>query len=209
MVEIADKRRQAGAETRRRLVEAAADALAESGPGAVSLRAVSRAAEANVAAVKYHFGSREALITAALSETMRELSTRQLTALRALADSTADATPREWVEAWARPLVGVATAKSGHERRLGRITGQVLANQVELGQRVRELAAETDALLLDGLGRSLPDIEEPELRLRIVLMAAALAGLASGAFDPLLTRAKPNDDLFGRIIDRLEVIASG
>jgi AcrR family transcriptional regulator len=52
----ADQRRAAGERTRARLMEAALDLIAERGEGGLTLRELTDAAEANVAAVSYHFG---------------------------------------------------------------------------------------------------------------------------------------------------------
>ena len=53
----ADQRREAGLRTRARLMDAALDLIAERGEEGVTLRELTDAAEANVAAVSYHFGS--------------------------------------------------------------------------------------------------------------------------------------------------------
>src|ERR1700733_11568091 len=63
-----DQRREAGLRTRTRLVDAALDLLAARGEDGVSLREVTDAAGANVAAVSYHFGSLKALCDAALEQ---------------------------------------------------------------------------------------------------------------------------------------------
>ena len=62
----ADQRREAGLRTRTRLLDAALDLLAERGEDGVTLRELTDAAEANVAAVSYHFGSLKSLCDAAI-----------------------------------------------------------------------------------------------------------------------------------------------
>ena len=54
-----DQRRAAGLRTRARLMDAALDLIAARGEERVSLRELTGAADANVAAVSYHFGSLE------------------------------------------------------------------------------------------------------------------------------------------------------
>ena len=54
-----DQRREAGLRTRARLLDAALDLIAERGEDGVTLRELTDAAEANVAAVSYHFGSQQ------------------------------------------------------------------------------------------------------------------------------------------------------
>lgn len=202
-----DRRRLAGAATRQRLIEAASDALAAGGARGVSLRAVSKAADANVAAVKYHFGSREALIAEVVESSGREVISRQRVALDQLAARPDRSTARAWAEAWASPLVRVATAPTREERRLGRIIGQALADpDSALDARFRQLISETDEQLIRGVRTALPRVDERDLRLRLAFMASALAGLASGTFEPLLALADPDDDLERRVLDLLVAV---
>ena len=53
-----------------RLMDAALDLLAERGESAVTLRELTNAADANVAAVSYHFGSLKALCDAAVEHAL-------------------------------------------------------------------------------------------------------------------------------------------
>lgn len=64
-----DRRRTDG-ETRRRLLDAAAQLFAERGYWAVTVRDVCRAARANVAAVNYHFGDKLGLYREVVEETL-------------------------------------------------------------------------------------------------------------------------------------------
>jgi AcrR family transcriptional regulator len=205
-----DGRRAAGAETRRRLVAAAADLLAEHGEPGVTLRAISKAADANSAAVQYHFGSREALIREVVTDAARQVVTAQMTALTELAERKRRPTAADWMEAWAMPLIRVATGSSADERRLGRIVGQGLA--APLGGpdvQLRELTTAPTERLIDGLEQSLPTVGRPELVLRVALAASALAGFASGTFEPWIAQAHPERELHARILGRLTRLVTG
>src|SRR5918996_2106558 len=93
-----DARREAGERTRQRLLEAASGLLAERGEDAVRLRDITDAAQANVAAVNYHFGSKEALCREAVERTISQLLEDQIARLRELDD---DASLEEIAAAWA------------------------------------------------------------------------------------------------------------
>lgn len=204
-----DGRRRAGAETRRRLIDATADALAQSGPSGVSMRAITAEAGANVAAVRYHFGSREALISEVLADATRKVSSAQAANFDALEARTDDVSVREWVEAWAAPIVAIVVSNAPEERRLGRIVGNAVGEDTGLVGELRELAASSDERLVHGLSRALASTDHRDLWLRLTVMASALAGLAGGAFDPLLDRAATEQPLDARLLDVLEATARG
>jgi len=80
----ADQRREAGLRTRARLMDAALDLIAERGEGGVTLRELTDAAEANVAAVSYHFGSLRSLCEAAIEDALERYLDAQQEAVGAL-----------------------------------------------------------------------------------------------------------------------------
>jgi AcrR family transcriptional regulator len=110
----------AGPETKTRILEAAERLFAERGLASLSLRAVTGAAGVNLAAVNYHFGSKEGLVRALVRRMFAGVDAERLSrldALEAAGDApsvehllTAFATPiftlfethraREWGQAW-------------------------------------------------------------------------------------------------------------
>lgn len=202
-----DGRRRAGAQTRRRLIEATADALAASGVRGVSLRAVTFAADANVAAVKYHFGSRETLIAEVLQDAVGRVTAAQDARLTELEESSEPAPVRAWLRAWAGPLIDVIVSAAPDDRRLARIIGRAANDESGLAADVRELVVTSDERLVRGLAQALEPIDERELWLRLTVMISALAGLTRGTFDPLLARAESGRDLEDRLLDVFESIA--
>jgi TetR/AcrR family transcriptional regulator, regulator of biofilm formation and stress response len=65
---VRERGRPRGDRTRRRIVEATLDVIAEEGVRAVTQRRVSAAANASVGLIAYHFSSTSSLITAALEQ---------------------------------------------------------------------------------------------------------------------------------------------
>jgi AcrR family transcriptional regulator len=107
-----DLRRAAGERTRMRLMHAALDLLAERGEEGVTLRDLTDAAGANVAAVSYHFGSLQALLDEAIEAALeRYLDTQQ----EAVSELGPEATLEEVAAAFARPMVSALT-KGGRDR---------------------------------------------------------------------------------------------
>src|SRR6478672_2646406 len=98
-----DQRRQVGLRTQARLLEAALELISERGEDGVTLRELTDAAEANVAAVSYHFGSLKSLCDAAIEHAVERYLDAQEEAVAALAP---ESTLEESAAAFARPMIG-------------------------------------------------------------------------------------------------------
>jgi AcrR family transcriptional regulator len=90
-----------GAETRSRLIEAALDVFGHQGFEGATTRQIARAANANLAAILYHFGSKEALYHAVAEHIVGSVSARMGPMLANAEGALADIDP-----AGARKLVG-------------------------------------------------------------------------------------------------------
>src|SRR5271156_5341150 len=97
-----DQRREVGVRTRARLMDAALDLLAERGEDGVSLRELTDLAQANVAAVSYHFGSLKSLCDAAIEYALERYLGAQQEAVSALG---ADSSLETLAAAFARPMM--------------------------------------------------------------------------------------------------------
>jgi AcrR family transcriptional regulator len=174
-----DGRRQVGQRTRRRLIEASRALVAEHGRAGVTLRAITDVAEANVAAVKYHFGSTEELLQATVEEALEALAQAQIDALRAL---PAAADPAAIAAAWARPVVAAVCGPASEDHALIRIAARAATDpSPEFRERVVSAATRADPELLAALRRALPGVPEDELRFRKECASGVLHFMASGA----------------------------
>src|SRR5918996_5614170 len=72
----------AGASTRERILDAAEQRFADEGFAGTSLRKITALAGVNVAAVNYHFGSKEELLRAVLSRIVEPVNRERLELLR-------------------------------------------------------------------------------------------------------------------------------
>ena len=115
-----DQRRETGLRTRTRLMDAALDLLAERGEDGVSLRELTDAAQANVAAVSYHFGSLKSLCDAAIEYALERYLDAQQEAVSALG---AEASLESLAAAFARPMMH-ALAVGGRELDVMRIVAR-------------------------------------------------------------------------------------
>jgi AcrR family transcriptional regulator len=159
-----DRRREAGERTRERLLDATRALLAERGEDAVTLRDITEAADANVAAVSYHFGSLAALIHAAIEQAIEALMDSQIERLRALGD---DATLEQIAASMAQPVITAVTNTGCAEQAFLQITARVLTDPPpEMEDWITVAMARADAELLPHLRRALPGVSDDELRFR-------------------------------------------
>ena len=84
------------------LLRATQELLLANGEAKTTLRAITERAQANVAAVNYHFGSRDELIRQAYLSALREVTASQGARIQAL-DSDADLD--SFVSVWLAPLL--------------------------------------------------------------------------------------------------------
>src|SRR4029079_5217829 len=107
----ADQRREAGLRTQARLLEAALTLISKRGEDGVTLRELTDAAGANVAAVSYHFGSLQSLCDAAVEHALERYLDAQQEALGTLEPG---ATLEALAAAFARPIIwALAAGASG------------------------------------------------------------------------------------------------
>jgi AcrR family transcriptional regulator len=181
MVEAArtDRRREAGERTRQRLLDATRALLAERGEDAVTLREITDAAGANVAAVSYHFGSLRALCLATIEQALGTMLDEQIASLRALGE---EATLDEIAAALARPVITAVGDAGCSERAFLRIMARVAGQPPrELEDWMTATRERADTELLAHLRRALPGVPDDELRFRMQCAVGMLHFLVSGS----------------------------
>jgi AcrR family transcriptional regulator len=173
-----DGRKEAGERTRGRLVEAARALIAERGEAGVSLRAIAEAADANVAAVSYHFGSKEALVNAAIESSVDLLVDEQIEGLRALESPTLD----EVAAAWTRPIVTAIAASPCPQQVFMRVVGRTFTSCApERREEVTAPYVRAEDALVEALERIMPDADPGELRFRVACAGSVLNYVTTGA----------------------------
>ncbi|MDT0549235.1 MULTISPECIES: TetR/AcrR family transcriptional regulator [Streptomyces] len=195
------------APTRDRLLDAAERLFGEHGFAATSLRTVTVAAEANVAAVNYHFGSKEGLLRAVVERAMAEVNGERLRLLEELG-AAGDGRPgvAELVRAFV--MTGARLVERSGERgaSVARFLGRVMA---EPDPAIRRLFATevgpVEGRYLDALGAALPQLSAAEVAFRFRAMVGLLGLHQSSALGDLhpgdaAEGAAPGDDDAGRLV---------
>ncbi|WP_053225768.1 TetR/AcrR family transcriptional regulator [Solirubrobacter soli] len=191
MDSVTDRRKDAGARTKQRLMDATLTLLAERGEDAVTLRDITTKADTNVASVSYHFGSLSALCCATAKSAITRLLEEQLARLQAL---DADATVEDVARAIARPIIAALSDPTSPDRALLRIFDRTLsAPEGELRDWIKASLARVDAELMSRLGQALPGVSEAELRFRWDCVAGILRGLVAGTARTDLDGCCPDD----------------
>ena len=188
---VTDRRKDAGARTKQRLLDATLTLLAERGEDGVTLRDITSKAETNVASVSYHFGSLSALCCATAKQAITRLLDEQLARLQAL---DADATVDDVARAIAHPIIAALSDPGSPDRELLRIFDRTLsAPEGEMRDWIKASLARVDAELMSRLGQALPDVSEAELRFRWDCVAGILRGLVAGSARTDLDGCCPDD----------------
>jgi AcrR family transcriptional regulator len=151
--------------------------VAANGFEATSLRAITSAAKVNLAAVNYHFATKDALIVAMLTRRMKPLNEARLALLDQF-ETEAGGEPvmvEKILEALFRPMVELITQPSKGGRNFLRLLALCLAEPgAYLKPLVQKEFAEKTRRFHRALRRSLPQLSDVEAHWRL--------HLASGAF---------------------------
>src|SRR6185503_18854655 len=115
-----DQRREAGLRTQARLLDAALNLISERGEDGVTLRELTTAADANVAAVSYHFGSLRSLCDAAVEHALERYLDAQEEAVNSLGP---ESSLEDLARSFARPMLS-ALSVGGRDLAVMRIVAR-------------------------------------------------------------------------------------
>jgi AcrR family transcriptional regulator len=158
--------------TRDRLLDAAERLFAEHGYQATTMRGLTAEAEANIAAVNYHFGCKQSLLEAVVHRALAPVVSERRRRLQALG---ADPTVEEVVDAIVGPLLDCA------DPLLGRL---FVDPDPEMRDLVRGELSDSACARMAVLERALPDVPREELWLRLRAMYTVVGGRLTGALGP-------------------------
>ena len=151
---------------KRKMLDAAERLVAEKGFDSVSIRDVTGAAKANVAAVNYHFGSRESLMDLVAMHILEPLCAERLRALEAAEAKAAGKllSVAETVGLFVKALDPAALQPEMEDLLFFRLTGRVLVLPDEiLPPAIAEMKRGVNGRFLEALARALPGTPAAEL----------------------------------------------
>jgi AcrR family transcriptional regulator len=161
-------------DTRERLLEAVERLYAEKGVDGASLRDITSAAGANVAAVNYHFGSKDGLLPALIERRFVPLNRERIRMLDLAEAAAGDSPPtlESILQAFVEPTLRMCRKHPDFMRVLGRLHNEARAQHdviFECG-RFDELVARFRAALV----RTLPDTPPGEIWWGMMFVLGAL-----------------------------------
>ena len=155
-------------------MDAALDMIAERGEDGVTLRELTEAAGANVAAVSYHFGSLKSLCDEAIEYALERYLDAQQEAVNAL---DPESTLEDLAAAFARPMMRALTV-GGPDLAVMRIVARRGIDPPPGWNRFDQRFDRIRADVLQVLKANIPDVKDRELILRTRFAAGMLNWLA-------------------------------
>lgn len=163
--------------TRSRLLDAAERLFADRGFHAASVREITELAGANVAAVNYHFGSKEQLLRAVTDRIVAPLNARRRELLATALEAATPPSVAAILEAFLRPDIEAMRALD-ERRPVVRFVGRIYSDDAPW---IRDMAtaqfAEVGRSFHSALAAALPDVDEEELTWRLRRVVAVVVNL--------------------------------
>ncbi len=165
-------------ETKTRILDAAELLFAQHGLSDTSLRAITDAAAVNLAAVNYHFGSKEALIHAVFARRLKPVNERRLAMLdEALSAKPGKVQLRSILRAFVLPLLETAflPPQENCQVQLGALIIRLYTEPAQVVERsFNEQMASTAQRFVSALHQAVPHIENETLYWRMNFCVGSL-----------------------------------
>lgn len=193
-------------DTRSRILDAAEVLFMENGFDGTSMRMITSRAEVNLAAVNYHFGTKELLIQEVFRRRLTSLNQARIAALEALEVEAAGAPvkPSRIVDAFFGTALRMAADVEGGGHTFMRLLGRTYTEPSEF---VRQFLAEEYAECVDrfltALYRAVPEVDRKEILWRFHFMMGAMSYAIAGTDALQLVTGKFDDEDPAQLAPRL------
>lgn len=159
---------------RQRLIDASEQLFADHGWNAVSIRSIVASADVNLAALHYHFGSKERLLAEIFAARAKPIAEERL---RLLAEIDLDDAPslEKILEAFLRPALTIGADERFGGRAFVKLRARLATEPEALSRKILATAFdESSGKFLDALGQALPDVSRADLEWRFHFMLGAM-----------------------------------
>lgn len=189
------KRNRSGRITRNKILDAAEQVFADKGVNGASLREIMIAAEVNIAAVNYYFGSKADLLKAVVSRRATQINGTRLSLLEeGLRKNNGVPTIDAWLHAFVAPFVEVESSDDPGWRNFMRVLNWVATaegHDAVCQEIIRETYGAMRQTFLDTLAAALPELSADDVLwryhcavmvLRTVIVARERAASAAESY---------------------------
>ena len=188
--------------TRTRILDAAEELFMQHGFEGTSMRQLTSRAGVNLAAVNYHFGSKDALIEAVFRRRLDPMNAARLAELAKL-DASGSLSPEAIIRAFVGPSLRLVEDAKGGGRNFTRLLGRTYTEPSKtLRALIGQMYAPTMERYKAALERALPQMPREELVWRMHFMFGTLAyTLAATDTVQLIAGCKPEDRYDARLLE--------
>jgi AcrR family transcriptional regulator len=190
-------------DTRQKLLDTAERLIGEQGYAATSMRQIIAAAGVNLAAIHYHFGSKEELLDGVIARHAGPVNERRFELLDRF-EAEAGGNPPEVelvLEAFLRPMGEVGDGHPEFVRVMGRMMGEGMMPSI-----VKNHFQPVIERFVAALGKALPELPHDELAWRIQFMVGAMAHTMCS---PNLPIVAPESDFKTRLARLVTFLTGG
>jgi AcrR family transcriptional regulator len=188
--------------TRTRILDAAEELFMQHGFEGTSMRQLTSRAGVNLAAVNYHFGSKDALIQAVFRRRLDPMNTARIAELAKL-ESSGSLSPETIIRAFVGPSLRLVEDAKGGGRNFTRLLGRTYTEPSRtLRALIGQMYAPTMERYKTALERALPQMPKDELVWRMHFMFGTLAyTLAATDTVQLIAGCKPEDRYDAQLLE--------
>ena len=166
-------------DTKKRILDAAERIFSQDGFDRASLRTITAAAQVNLAAVNYHFHTKEALLSAVVERRATPINRRRIELLESISGKV---TPELVLDAFLRPLMERSAEELCSFKPL---MARLHSAPVELHKRILEDNFEpTFNRFVDALAAALPEASKNDLKVGMFFLVGAMAHTV--AWEPIM-----------------------
>ena len=197
-------------DTKEQIINVAERLFAEKGFAGTSLRNVIREAGVNIAAVHYHFGSKEELFIAVVRRVAQQIVTSQVEELSKYENLEEPPSLENILEAFYGPPLRIITQMGEAGVVRAQFMGRCRAEPFPIQQLSDKEFHESQRRFLDILQRALPDQTRTELTWKLDLAVAIIVRTANqlGQSDKVIT-GKSSDEIEIAIARLVKFVAQG
>lgn len=161
-------------DTKTKIMDVAEKLFAEKGIDAISMRAIISEAQVNLAAIHYHFGSKDDLIKAVIHRFVDPVNKQRLRLLDELEGGNAKLEIEPILRAFLSPVIGLASEYPERIKRTMRLVGQLHSDPERFQRIVGDIFSEVVRRFSAALAQALPELPENELMWRFRFMLGSM-----------------------------------